>query len=196
MLETVNKYLTVIILIIVLITLCIVIYQWYKNNATVYLLHSLNSKINMSLKKQDKLQHECISKMNSLIKIQTTNTRVQQQSPQPQQYNDRPVVNQSPSKYFENPVGIQQSSKYFDKPIVESEFLLSPSMFEKPVVQTTAFIISKNEHEHPRPTSTIEELSDEEYKEDDDGYTSSIIGEDINETDLDLELEEELKELE
>ena len=177
MLESIHKYIATITLVVVVIILLFVICSWYKSRNQKHsldVLHSRLSKLDTNIKKQNQVQTTNIKSIYQSI------ANMQRPQPQPlvQSQAQRQVPSQPQPQLFDPVVRTTQAQQVQSQP--------QPQLFD-PVVRTTTFIISKNKvkgNELP----VIEEIDDEDEDDEDD--------EDMSAEDLDMELEEELRELE
>lgn len=167
MLESVNKYIVTISTIVLLITLCITLYNWFKVRKCQRSLDVLNARLTKMDASAKRFQNICTSNIQAIR--YSTESKPVQAPPASAPLPKVPSVPSVPS------VEVLQGPEF-----------LPPEFFEP--VRTTTFVISKNKTHHPPPPmqSIIEEIDTEEDEVEEVDST----------VDLDLELEAELEELE
>lgn len=172
MLESANKYIVTISSIILLITLCITLYNWFKVRKCQKSLDILNARLSKMDASAKRFQNICTSNMQAM-QYSMESKLVQVPS----------VVPPVPTVPTVPPVVPKVAPQ---PPPVQGGFM-TPDFFEP--VRTTTFVISSKNKATPPMQSIIEEI-DTEGEEDDE------MEEVENVKDLDLELEAELEELE
>lgn len=169
MLESANKYIVIVSSIVLLITLCITLYNWFKVRKCQRSLDVLNARLTKMDASAKRFQNICTSNIQAL---QYSMESKQVQAPPASA--PLPKVHSGPSVPSVPSVEVLQGTEF-----------LSPEFFEP--VRTTTFVISKNKTHSPPPMqSIIEEIDSEEDEVEEVDST----------VDLDMELEAELEELE